>query len=206
MKKALILVGVIIVAGLVYIFVGNQKEVEIEQVETRQESQSVPDQKVAKTSPKPVEAEKIMQAVPKSKLINDQVDVDKQMEGWEEKYDEIEAKWTSQIKSLFIEEFQVEEKVYQEYLKMREGLEKDKVRAFDTFHQEMEAKYGPSYTYNPTEQERQFEKDIRSKYDEVLLKLIGQNRFTRYLEVRDRFNQDLMEKQDPNQGVILMDF
>ena len=51
-----------------------------------------------------------------------------------------------------------------------------------------------------------FEKDIRSKYDEVLLKLIGQNRFTRYLEVRDRFNQDLMEKQDPNQGVILMDF
>jgi len=28
----------------------------------------------------------------------------------------------------------------------------------------------------------------------------------KYLELRDNFNQGLMEKQDPNEGVILMDF
>jgi len=200
MKKIITIFGICALGATIYIFMTKEESV----VKEKSTSKTAPVR--PEKAPKAQEAQMVMQKVTDQQKMNLDVDVDKQMKGWEEKFDVIETEWKSKIKNLFVEELALKESVYKEYLKMKEGLDKDKVRAFDSFHKEMEAKYGASYTYNPTEQEKQFEKDIRTKYDQVLMKLIGQENFSRYLETRDRFNQDLMEKQDPDEGVILMDF
>ncbi len=197
MKKVVSLFAVVALGVSAYVFFSKDNKVEVEN-ETL----------VSKEAKKEVEKKKAAQSarVIKAKSLNTDKNIEAKMEGWDAKFDQIESAWNDKTKKLFLEEFGLEEKMYKEYKKMKVGLDNDKVRAFESFHKEMEAKYGASYSYNPTEQERQFEKDIKTKYDEVLKKRIGEKNFVRYLEVRDRFNQDLMEKQDPEEGVILMDF
>jgi hypothetical protein len=201
MKKFIIGFGVLALGATIFIFVSKDSA----EVESEIPQGTVMKKDLSK-APVSAQAQKVMQKVDEAKKLNDDKQVDAQMDEWDKEFDKIEAAWQTKVQALFVNELGLEEAVYKDYLKMKEGLDQDKIRAFDSFHKEMEAKYGPSYSYNPTEQERQFEKDIRAKYDEVLMKKIGKNHFARYLEVRDRFNQDLMEKQDPDKGVILMDF
>lgn len=137
---------------------------------------------------------------------NSDKDVEEKMQQLDAEYDRIEKEWNNLVQVLFVQELSLSEEVYSDYTKMREGLGRDKIRAFEAFHKEMEAKYGPNYTYNPSDEELQFERDIQKRYDDLLRSKIGDQNFTKYLELRDNFNNNLMEKQDPEKGVILMDF
>ena len=158
------------------------------------------------TIPSNTQVSKVIDTTDKIENLNTPSQVEEQLEEWDKKIDQIEAEFEQRMSKLFYEELRLDEPTFKEYLSMRKGMADDKIRAFESFHQEMEQKHGESYTYNPTDEEIQFEKEIQQMYEKNLLTLIGKANFIRYKEVRDRFNEELMENQDPNMGVVLMDF
>tara|TARA_R110000868_G_scaffold132381_9_gene343353 strand:- start:6396 stop:7031 length:636 start_codon:yes stop_codon:yes gene_type:complete len=121
-------------------------------------------------------------------------------------FEKVEKDWSDRMNQLFVRELGLEAKVLQEYWKMRDGYEQDKLDAFEDFHEEMIEKYGESYTYKPSEEEQLFAAKVREKYDEALLKLVGQDNYMKIVEVRDQFNRELAEVDDKDLGFIKVDF
>ncbi len=201
-KKILIIlaVAVIIIIGIALYFNGGANNSDDLSKYFQLDSSSV-----VTGQDKTYESTEEKRVVEASKLNSDD-QVEEKMEQWDEQFDQLEKEWKNLVLNLFVTELGMEKAAYEDYLLMKEGLSKDKLRAFEAFHVEMEKKYGDNYTYNPSDEEIQFEKDIQNKYDELLKSKIGEQNFVKYLELRDNFNQGLMEKQDPNEGVILMDF
>ncbi|EQC44046.1 hypothetical protein [Bacteriovorax sp. Seq25_V] len=202
MKKNLLIIAIItiIAVGGILLFVKKGENVEDISKHFKLDTNSV-----ITGQDKTFETTDEQRVIEASKL-NSDVEVEEQMEKWDEQYDQLEKEWKNLVLNLFTVELNLEQAAYEDYLLMKEGLSKDKLRAFEAFHAEMEKKYGDNYTYNPSDEEIQFEKDIQQKYDELLKSKLGEGNFIKYLELRDNFNQSLMEKQDPNEGVILMDF
>lgn len=202
MKKNLILISAISIIAIALIFIFMKKK---ESEADISKHFNLDTKTVVTGQDKTYETEEEKRVVEASKLNNDE-EVEEKMEKWDEQFDQLEREWKNLVLNLFTSELGLEKAAYDDYLLMKEGLSKDKLRAFEAFHAEMEKKYGDNYTYNPSDEEIQFEKDIQQKYDELLKSKLGEEKFMKYLELRDNFNQSLMEKQDPNEGVILMDF
>lgn len=199
MKKlvvALFLVIIFIVAGV--FFLESEQEIEPELV--------IRDVDISKLATKKKIQETTDQINPQDKKQFTQQEAQEHLEEWEEVFDRIESEFNKEIKTLFVKRLNLTEATFTEYLKMREGMENDKIRAMDAFHKEMERKFGPNYSYNPTEEEIKFGDEIRKRYEKTLMDLIGKENFIQYLEARDRYNESLMENQDPEKGVILMEF
>ena len=121
-------------------------------------------------------------------------------------FEKVEKDWSDKMNQLFVKELGLEAKVLQEYWKMREGYEQDKLDAFEEFHEEMIEKYGDSYTYKPSEEEQLFSAKVRQRYDQALVKLIGEDAYSKYLEVKDQYNRELSEVEDKDLGFIKVDF
>ncbi len=51
-------------------------------------------------------------------------------------FEKVEKDWSDKMNQLFVRELGLEAKVLQEYWKMREGYEQDKLDAFEEFHEE----------------------------------------------------------------------
>lgn len=201
MKNKIVIVAVLaLVIGVGFVFLSKS---EVGQ-ESQMNSKSSADSKV-KIQDEDFKDEVKKRAEEASKL-NQPDEVDDQMKKWDAEYDRIEKEWNNLVSQLFADELHLEKAVYEDYLKLRDGLSNDKIRAFEAFHKEMEAKYGDNYTYNPTDEELSFERDIQKKYDDVLKEKIGEENFNKYIILRDNYNNTLMEKQNPDDGVILMDF
>lgn len=200
MKRNFIIVSVVLIVAAGIFFI-SKKEVTLEN--TSQTTSSTGQDKVSDMDQGRVSDSKRVEEASK---LNQPDDVDLQMKKWDEEYDRIEKEWNNLVSQLFSEELHLSKEVYDDYLKLREGLSNDKIRAFEAFHKEMEAKYGENYTYNPTDEEMSFERDIQKKYDSVLKEKIGEDNFSKYQILRDNYNNTLIEKQNPDDGVILMDF
>lgn len=121
-------------------------------------------------------------------------------------FEKVEKDWSDRMNQLFVKEMGLEARVLQEYWKMREGYEQDKLDAFEDFHEEMIEKYGENYTYKPSEEEQLFSAKVRQRYDQALQKLVGEEAYTKYMEVRDQFNRELTEVDDKDLGFIKVDF
>lgn len=157
----------------------------------------------------PVKVEDVEEEVNSSReglLIQSDEELDKRLEEKEEEFDRLEEQWLSDVKDLFLNELQLTEREYKDYLNMREGLFSDKITAFEDMHDQLEAKYGENYTYNPTEEEMAFDREIQKKYDELLLRKIGKEAFIKYLELRDRTNEKILESTKQDDAALLMEF
>ncbi|WP_412473633.1 hypothetical protein [Halobacteriovorax sp. YZS-1-1] len=157
----------------------------------------------------PVKVEDVEDEVSSSReglLIQSDEELDKRLEEKEEEFDRLEEQWLSDVKDLFLNELQLTEREYKDYLNMREGLFSDKIAAFEDMHDQLEAKYGENYTYNPTEEEMAFDREIQKKYDELLLRKIGKEAFIKYLELRDRTNEKILESTKQDDAALLMEF
>ncbi len=131
---------------------------------------------------------------------------EEQMIKLETHFEKVEKDWSDRINQLMGRELGLAPKVIEEYWKMRKGYEQDKLDAFEDFHEEMIEKYGENYSYRPSEEEQMFSAKVRERYDQALVKLIGQDAYVRYLEVRDQFNRELSEVDDKDLGFIKVDF
>ncbi|MFG1499570.1 hypothetical protein ABMA70_05115 [Halobacteriovorax sp. XZX-3] len=136
----------------------------------------------------------------------DDEELERRLEAKEEEFDRLEEEWLTNVKELFINDLGLTEKEYKDYLSMREGLFNDKVSAFEEMHDQLEEKYGENYTYNPTEEEMAFDREIQKKYDDLLLQKIGKDAFIKYLELRDRTNEKILEATKANDAAMLMEF
>ncbi|MFG1505997.1 hypothetical protein [Halobacteriovorax sp. ZH5_bin.2] len=213
MKKIVIAIIILaIAAGGFYLFTSQQsnsktaKDIMTSQVQVV-EFEDTPAKKIAAGNDDSAEAVEPNGNAAKLDLdVVDDEDLERRLEAKEEEFDRLEEEWLTNVKELFISELGLTEKEYKDYLSMREGLFNDKVSAFEEMHEQLEEKYGENYTYNPTEEEMAFDREIQKKYDDLLLEKIGKDAFIKYLELRDRTNEKILEATKPNDAAMLMEF
>lgn len=133
-------------------------------------------------------------------------ELEKRLEAKEEEFDRLEEAWLNDVKELFLNDLGLTESEYKDYLNMRDGLFNDKIDAFEDMHDQLEQKYGENYSYNPTEEEMAFDREIQKKYDELLLRKLGEDGFRKYLELRDRTNEKILESTKQDDAALIMEF
>ena len=75
------------------------------------------------------------------------------------------------------------------YLDMKKNNEKEKLEAYNEFHEYMRNKHGDNFSYNISEDQSVQEKKVNQKYLKELLKVIGQEKFASYIKARDKLNE-----------------
>ena len=208
----------VLVIGMVIYFLGQgSSEVETPQIKT-----SVSDQKEspfvkAEPSKDPFKVEDkpqkkpVLDNRPLANLDGDDAPntmalTEEEMEELEEYFEKIEEEWADQLKQLFKNELQISDEVMEQYEDLREGFEEEKLAAFQEYHEQMVAKHGENYAYRPSADEKVFEKKVLDEYYDRLRKLLGDESYNRYVEVRERFNERIKSEQDPAKGILVIDF
>ena len=102
-----------------------------------------------------------------------------------ELFDQLEKKWLTRTTQLIGPELS------KQYLEMREENEKEKMMAYKAYHDYLRQKYGDKFSYNISEDQSTREKEINNRYLTELLKLIGPDKFKRYTEMKDQFNEEM---------------
>jgi len=128
-----------------------------------------------------------------------------EMEKLENYFVKVEKDWKNKMRNMIMTDFKLGSEVFKQYEVLREGLERDKMEAFEEFHSYMRDKYGDNYTYNPTEDEDQFSKKLHEDYADRLRKLLGEENYKRYLEEKERENRRLKDEQDPAIGTATIE-
>lgn len=102
-------------------------------------------------------------------------------------YDEMETKWLGVTKDLF------GEKLYEQYLQLRERNEKEKLSAYEDYHAYLKNKYGDKFSYNISEDQNKREIEINKQFLRELQMLIGDSKYKAYLEARDKINEEYLK-------------
>ncbi|EQC45040.1 hypothetical protein M899_0588 [Bacteriovorax sp. BSW11_IV] len=202
MKRAAIIFSTIfILAGIVYFFYANQS--------LNSTSPDTISKKVESSFDKNDDSVKSPSLLTKEdvKAISESTSLtEEQIIELEATFEEIETHWQEEVQDIFINDMGLTKEHVEDYFKMREGFEKDSYEAFEAFHEEMVRKHGENYSYNPTEDEEAFQKKIRERYETEFQKKIGLENFQKYIQLKDSFNQRLIEKYDSNKGVLHIEF
>lgn len=130
---------------------------------------------------------------------------DDELTAMNEKFQKVELEWENKMRDLIFNEFDLDQKAFDEYVALKEGFQRDKIEAFEEYHQFMQEKYGENYSYQPTDDEIAFSVKINEEYLLNMKKLFGEERYLRYLEFRDQYNNHLKETLNPEVGIILME-
>lgn len=96
----------------------------------------------------------------------------------------MEKKWLGEVKSIIGSE------QYPAYLELKKINEKEKLEAYNAFHEYMRKKHGDNFSYNISEDQSVQEKKVNQKYLKELLKKIGQEKFAAYIKARDKLNEN----------------
>ena len=131
---------------------------------------------------------------------------EEEMEELEEYFEKIEEDWGETLEQLFKQELQLTKETIEQYDDLREGFEEEKLAAFQEYHEQMVAKHGDNYAYRPSLDEKIFEKKVLDEYYDRLRKILGDDAYSRYSEVRERFNERIKSEQDPSKGILIIDF
>ncbi len=92
---------------------------------------------------------------------------------------------------------------YPRYLEMRDNNEKEKMMAYQEYHDYLRQKFGDKFEYNISEDQSIREKDINQRYLKDLLALIGNEKFQAYVKARDKINE---ENRRNNKAFIQIEF
>ena len=99
-------------------------------------------------------------------------------------FDKMEKSW------LAVAETIIGKVNYPRYLEMRESNEKEKMMAYQEYHDYLRQQFGDKFEYNISEDQSIREKDINKRYLKDLLTLIGNKKFQAYVEARDKINEE----------------
>jgi hypothetical protein len=131
----------------------------------------------------------------------------------EEEYDKLEYEaeeaeklWKEKIVDMFKEELNLDLSKISKYEEMRESYHSEKEKNVKAFNQRMVNKYGEKFLKNPSPDMEQYEDRIFDLYLERLRGILGNEHYSRYLELKHNYNKILLKKQDPNKGLIEIDF
>lgn len=131
----------------------------------------------------------------------------------EEEYDKLEYEaeeaeelWKEKIVEMFKEELNLDSSKISKYEEMRISYHSEKEKNVKAFNQRMVNKYGEKYLTNPSPDMEQYEGRIFDLYLEKLRGILGDEHYSRYLELKHNYNKILLKKQDPKKGLIEIDF
>ena len=187
-KKILVVLIVIVTSLLAYVFIDRSNEkTEQELQETREIKEKVSVKK-SKEEPKQVSVE--VRSSDESK--------DDDFEKALAIQDEVDNQWSVKVLKFFsTHKLQM---TIQEYHKLRESYSEDFFDIMDNFHDELE----DGQKYNPTEEPPEIIQ-LNEKYHEILLNKLGKDSYVKFLDMRDRFNEDIFEKY-PGKNYIYTEF
>lgn len=112
-------------------------------------------------------------------------------------FDRMEKSWLAVAESI------IGIKHYPRYLEMRETNEKEKMMAYQEYHDYLRQQFGDKFEYNISEDQSIREKDINQRYLKDLLALIGNDKFQAYVKARDKVNE---ENRRTNKTFIQIEF
>lgn len=92
---------------------------------------------------------------------------------------------------------------YPRYIEMRDANEKEKMIAYQEYHDYLRKKFGDKFEYNISEDQSIQEKKINQRYLKELLALIGNEKFQAYIKARDKINE---ENRRNNKAFIQIEF
>lgn len=127
-----------------------------------------------------------------------------EVEQMEQFFDEIEQNWMLGMKELLVNDLGMDEQTFNEYNRIKQGYERDKFEAFESYHNTMLQKYGEDYPLQMSEQEK-FENNAKSDCHEQVKRLMGEDNYQKYQNYLKSFNQKSEDNQDPSLGVMFMD-
>ncbi|MGZ3787373.1 MAG: hypothetical protein ACXVLQ_02555 [Bacteriovorax sp.] len=102
-----------------------------------------------------------------------------------EEFDKLEKIWLEKAQEI------IGADKYAMYLDMRDRNEKEKMQAYKEYHDYLRQKYGDKFSYNISEDQSVREKKINQRYLKELSKLIGEEKFRKYTEARDNYNENM---------------
>ncbi|GEM_PF-5646483 len=120
--------------------------------------------------------------------------------------EKVEEDWNKSMEELFLDNNAQAKQHLKEYYKLKNGYEKERERRYEAFHEMMEAKYGPNYSYSPSADEEMFNEKLVKIYEENLSKIIGKKKMIEYMKVKDNFNRKLEEDADSSESYLLIEF
>ncbi|WP_372651652.1 hypothetical protein [Halobacteriovorax sp.] len=120
--------------------------------------------------------------------------------------EKVEDEWNKNMENLFLVKSSNSDKFLREYNKLKNGYEKERERRYEAFHEMMEAKYGPNYSYSPSADEEMFNEKLVKVYEENLSKIIGKEKMIEYMKVKDSFNRKLEEEAGSSESYLLIEF
>lgn len=221
MKWAIAVAVILLGAALYFFSFGGSEEKkssELKEAVSKSESPFIEEEKIKdpftkeeekvaeKTTEKKPSTNKPLERLDGEKAPNTMALTEEEMEELEEYFEKIEEEWADQLKELFKNELGLSKEIMEQYEDLREGFEEEKLAAFQEYHEQMVAKHGENYAYRPSEDEKIFEKKVLDEYYDRLRKLLGDEAYNRYTEVRGRFNERIKSEQDPAKGILVIDF
>ena len=120
-------------------------------------------------------------------------------------FDGVEKNWKKRMSDFMVNELGLSAGKQEEYDRLRDGYEEEKISAMEDFHEYMEDKHGEGYIVEPNQEQEYFQNKIKGNYFEKLKDIFGEEGFDRYLENLGEYNQKITEEQDPEHGVFLIE-
>ncbi|MEC7183274.1 MAG: hypothetical protein VXW15_11210 [Bdellovibrionota bacterium] len=120
-------------------------------------------------------------------------------------FDGVEKNWKKRMSDFMINELGLTVEKQEEYDRLRDEYEEEKISAMEDFHEYMEDKFGEGYVVEPNHEQEYFQNKIKGNYFEKLKSVFGEEGFDRYLEHLGEYNQKISEEQDPDHGVFLIE-
>ena len=102
-----------------------------------------------------------------------------------EVFDKLEKEWNDKVRTI------IGPDNYLAYQDMKSRNEKEKMLAYQEYHDYLRKKNGDNFSYNISEDQSVREKNINQHYLKELLKLIGTEKFVKYTSAKDQFNEKM---------------
>jgi hypothetical protein len=128
------------------------------------------------------------------------------LEQLEKVFDDVEERWSNQMRTLLITEFGLSEEDYKTYQQLREEYDMAKLQAYENYHQQLEETHGADAVYRLTLAEEEFQAPLQTEYEAKMHKFFGDDLFQRYLGIRDQFNNDLRADAQTQMPLFFIDF
>lgn len=193
MKKVSIIVVIIIVLTLVLYYFTRTIESEVSHDIKIKTPIQKKDKKIVQTKTQPSEGEVL-------------TDEEFNSAQFDQYLSEVEDNWNKSIEDLFLDNTESGQRNIREYLKLKRGYEQERERRYEEFHEMMEKKHGPNYSYSPSAEEEMFNEKLVRIYEKNLSKIVGKRKMIEYLEVKDKFNQKLETESKDSNSYIQIEF
>ncbi|MBL6990552.1 MAG: hypothetical protein ISR65_12275 [Bacteriovoracaceae bacterium] len=145
----------------------------------------------------------------KKKKVSDEAEVLKGTEeGFEEfddYFDQVETKWIRSAKQFLQKDLKLDNSTWKEYQRIRESYQEDKIDAYQEFHEYMQEKHGDSYAYDPEDPEEFFGREMRQGYLERIRGLFGEENYSRYVDLKEQYNNSIQDEWGDEYGAVTID-